>query len=495
MRVLYITMIFIICSFLQSSAQEDKVDYPTYSLAQEKDEKIQKHHFKKIYDKRSKRFRLIKDTVIIQFPETAKIETIKPYLDNLGLEIVSNLGKQVYLCKLKETDNESLVSKLNYIQALIQEENGSSFIEGFDLNEYKRVQVTDLDESIAHLEWHLNNDGINGLKKGADINASKAWEYTQGDLTKIAVIDTGIDLKLKKKVNIFEKGVNARTVDQSLGAEESLTAIAPKNSKENHATAIIGIINAKGKDGLMGIAPNSTVIPIRLIDDSGLVSTAQIIYAFQKADEVGAQIINCSWGSRAPLTGVKAELSDMEKNLYKEIAVKGNHNNGIVIVFAAGNKGSRDLNYSPEARYWYNFAVGASDSSDTITSYSNLGRGLDVIAPGGDTNSPIYTYDREDLTKNNRMNRKSIQIQGYNEGSIAKNFKGTSAAAAIVSGVAALVHSSNPDLSAREIKHILRSTADPIDCPVMDQDYACGTGRINAAKALEYSSSNFPLKP
>lgn len=498
MRVLaYLTIAFVIGSFQGLLAENKLNSQYSYSLAQLNDEEIGSQHFKKIYDSELKRLRLIKDTVIVKFHNTTRTEVIEHYLQNYGLEIVSDLGNNTFLCKLsKVNDNENLVVQLNNIKAIIKEQSlhANSLVENFDLNEYKQIQLSDNnDDSFLNLQWHLINDGINGVKKGADINADKAWEYSHGQGSKVAIIDTGIDMKLKKKVNILGKGINARIIDQSLSREKSNTAKAPKDSRENHATAIIGIIGAKGDDqGLMGIAPQATIIPIRLIDDYGLTSTAQIVYAFHKADELGAEIINCSWGSSSSdIDNSTMELSDMEKNLYETIATKGNNGKGILIVFASGNKGRSNLNYSPEARYEYNFAVAASDSSDTVTAYSNLGEGIDLIAPGGDTLTPIYTYDRTDQTKICKNGiTKVIAIEGYNEGCIAKGFKGTSAAAAMVSATAALVHSINPALSAQEIRDILVTSSDSINCPILSSVNACGAGRLNAARAVQFSLSS-----
>lgn len=231
------------------------------------------------------------------------------------------------------------------------------------------------------------------------------------------------------------------------------------------------------------------VIPIRLINDDGMTSTAQIIYAFQKADALGAQIINCSWGSVYPsIAGVQSELSDSEKNLYKTIASKGNNGKGIITVFASGNNSYTDFNTLPEARSEFNLATAASDSSDSITSYSNLAEELDLIAPGGDSQAPIYTLDRADITKINQNGIEKIKIQGYNKGNIATSFKGTSAAAAVASGVAGLVRSINPILSAQEVKDILLETANPLACPITD-DSDCGAGRINAGEAAYKAST------
>ncbi len=477
----YLITILFFANFLIAQAQ-NKIHY---SLIESEEEQIGSETFKKVYDNDLQRTRLIKNTIIIKFNNTAETEVIKDYLLNLKLKIISNLGNKTFLCKLKKID-QNLVSQLNNIKTLIEKQNQDlPLVEVFDLNEYREIDLFGSNDSLGKLEWHLNNDGINGIKAGADINAYKAWELTKGQGIKIAVIDTGIDPKLKERVNILGDGVNARIIDPSIGDERTSTAYAPKNSKENHATAIIGIINANNKNnGLSGVAPDSVVIPIRLINDDGMTSTAQIIYAFQKADALGAQIINCSWGSVYPsIAGVQSELSDSEKDLYKTIASEGNNGKGIITVFASGNNSYTNFNTLPEARSEFNLAIGASDSSDSITSYSNLAEELDLIAPGGDSQAPIYTLDRTDTTKINQDGIEKIKIQGYNKGNIATSFKGTSAAAAVASGTAGLVLSINPSLTAKEVKDILLETADPISCPSTDNN-ECGAGRINAGEAV-----------
>lgn len=475
-------------NFLAAQAQS-KIHY---SLIESEEETIGSETFKKVYDNDLQRTRLIKNTVIIKFNSTAKASVIKNYLHSLKLKTISNLGNKTFLCKLKKIDtNQTLVTQLNNIKTLIEMQNQDlPLVEVFDLNEYRKINLFDANDSLTKLEWHLNNDGINGIKEGADINVYKAWELTKGQGVKIAVIDTGIDPKLKYKVNILGDGINARIADLSIGDENNSTAYAPKNSKENHATAIIGIINANNKNnGLSGVAPDSMIIPIRLINDYEMTSTAQIIYAFQKANALGAQIINCSWGSVYPsIAGVQSELSDSEKDLYKTIASEGNNGKGIITIFASGNDSYTNFNTLPEARSEFNLAIAASDSSDSITSYSNLAEELDLIAPGGDNQAPIYTLDRTDISKINQDGVKETKILGYNRGSIATSFKGTSAAAAVVSGAAGLVLSINSTLTAEEVKNILINTADPLVCPSTDTN-ECGAGRVNAGAAVYQAST------
>lgn len=444
---------------------------------------IQSQNFNKIYDQNLKRYRLVKDSFLISFDQILSQSDIETELKDLGLKLDTNLGKGIYLVK---PIGKISGKKLNQIKFLIDMQRAKNkSIKGFDFNEYREIDLLSNGAEYAGLEWHISNDGINGIKKGADISVNDAWKIADGQGIRVAVIDTGIDLDLKNKINILDKGVNARYIDQSLSKEKKHTAIAPKKSKENHATAIAGIIAAKHCGNcLLGVAPGAEVIPIRLIDDSGLVSTAQIIYAFNQAAELGAQIINCSWGaSTSPVhPDQELQLSDIEKNLYQELASNGNNGKGILIVFAAGNKAYRDFKYLPQARSEYVLAVGASDSADEVTTYSNLAEELDLLAPGGDELHTIITYDRSDIVKHKENGTNSVFILGYNRGIIAKDFYGTSASSAVVAGVAALVYSVNPNLTASQVKEILMASADPLECP---EEGLCGSGKVNAVKAVE----------
>lgn len=421
-----------------------------------------KAKFKKLYDKKLKRVRYFKDRVIIRFKPTTKKSVVKKYMLKNNLFPITKLGKRSYSCKVLGSENhpEELVKLLvsegkspEDVSGYLQEEDEALI--DMDIDEYRAVQ-TDGRRSrktvLSSNEWHLKNTGGAGALAGADINVEDAWNFSKGLDVTVAVIDTGFDLK-HKDINYYSEGYDIST--------DKVGAAAPTRSRENHGTAVAGIIAALDNNkGAVGVAPKSKIIPIRLITDDGLVSISQIIAAHYKAVELGADIINNSWGSYDPTlgTGETLDLTSTEEELYKELEEEVNDGRGVVVVFAAGNTGDGNFNNAPEARNPYTLAVGATNSRDERASYSVYGAQLDLVAPGGDSEAGIFTTDRKDL-KVKRKGKKKRLVRGYSKGIFANNFTGTSAAAPVVSGVAALVWSINPSLTAKQVKEILRLSA------------------------------------
>ena len=295
----------------------------------------------------------------------------------------------------------------------------------------------------------------------------------------VAVIDTGCDIT-HPDINFLNKGYSTVTGEYS--------AMPPSYSGENHATAVAGIIASKdnGK-GTVGVAPEAQIVPIRLISDRGMVATSQIIEAHLKAVEMGARIINNSWGTydSSLADGESLELSDLETELYQNLALNVNGGKGVTVIFAAGNSGEGNFAAHPEARSEYTFAIGAIDSKDRKTRYSVYGTELDLVAPGGQEKG-ITTTDRKDL-------KRGRSLLGYARGSYTDTFTGTSAAAPVVSGVAALILSVNPNLTAQDVKDILRQSArrdlDSYYQFTSGKSDEIGYGIVDAAAAVELAKN------
>lgn len=466
--------------------------------------------FAKIFDSKLKRERLVKDDLIIKFKKDILIGDVYYYLSRKNLELVKDLGSNTFLCKpIGERNNTKLLRAINSLNAQNLNEASEDYnyddealnemVALFDVNEYKKIGTSEIwTNPLAKKAWHLDNDGRNGLIAGADINVEDAWNYTHGEGVKIAVIDTGFDTG-HKDINYYKQGFNALSYGGEIAEVSSAVAgstddaMAPKFSNENHGTAVAGIISAKDNDmGVVGVAPSAEVIPIRLINDTGSVSVAQIVAAFRKAQEMGAQIINNSWGSRNPNLedGEIFNVSDIERDLYIDVAKNGNNGKGIIVMFASGNSGSANFNNSPEARIPEVVAVGATDSTDQRVAYSVFGPELDIVAPGGGYKT-IITTDRRDL-KSRKGKRK---VTGYSKGSYAKGFRGTSAATPVAAGVAALIWSINPNLNADEVKEIMYKSAIKIKRRQYEyqdgKDLQMGHGRVDAARAVELALQSF----
>lgn len=228
-----------------------------------------------------------------------------------------------------------------------------------------------------------------------------------------------------------------------------------------HGTHISGVIAAATDNSLAtaGIASNVTIMPLKVLDQAGLGSTATLTAAITYATQHGASIINLSLGG------------DEDDPIFHQ-AIQTAVQQGIVVIAAAGNSGAATVTYP--AQYAEVIGVGATNTDGTRASYSNYGSGLTLVAPGGDPNLDLNADGQPD----------AIPSQTCADATCTTFFtiylSGTSQAASEVSAVAALLESCGAP--AGNIRTLLTSSA--IDLGVAGRDDVFGAGQVDAAGAL-----------
>lgn len=227
-----------------------------------------------------------------------------------------------------------------------------------------------------------------------------------------------------------------------------------------------GIIAARNNNiGISGVAYDTKIIFLKYKKE---MSDSDTIELFSKAEEFGADIINCSWGTYDVSQAVKDKIVDLSTN--------GRDGKGTIIVFSSGND-NKDMQ-NDESNIKEVISVGASNINNLRSSYSNFGENLDILAPGGDTLG-ISTLDP--------MYSNGINNDNYSIAYKTEPFIGTSASAPIVSAVIALMLEKNPNLTRVEIENILKSTSDKIG----EFDYInkhnkyYGYGKINLSNIMK----------
>lgn len=312
-------------------------------------------------------------------------------------------------------------------------------------------------------QWALNNAGQNGGKQNADISALSAWAKTKGsEKVVVAVLDSGVDY------THTDLAANIWTRPDSIPAYEdeelnSVNDLHGYNSDENsgdpmddngHGTHCAGVIGAEGdnNEGIAGINWNVQIMPLKFLGRGGFGSTKNAIEAINYAVDrkragVNVRVISASWGSYS----YSKALED---------AIRAAGEEGILFVAAAGNS-STDNDKKPHYPASYNLpnviSVAATDASDNLASFSCYGAtSVHIAAPGKDI---LSTW-----LKN-----------GYREAS------GTSMATPQVSGVAALILATSPNMKIEKLRERLLNSVDKIDS--LDGKVET-SGRLNAAKAL-----------
>ena len=310
------------------------------------------------------------------------------------------------------------------------------------------------------------------------VRAPQAWDIEKGrpDVI-VAVLDTGVDvnhpdLAGRIWVNADETGNNA-TDDDGNGCVDDLNGCAfvsdPAPSCQRatsgfihdevgHGTFVAGIIAADGgNEGIVGIARNVTVMPVKVLDCSGTGTSLAVSQGIIYAAKNGAKVINISLGGQ------------VDSALIREAVRVATDDYGVLIVAASGNTGKEGVAYP--ARYDRVLAVGAASiaNPDKAASFSTIGPEVDVVAIG---ESIVGTVPKTSCA----VFLPCIGGQPYATGN------GTSFSAPQVSGLAALILSRRPGTPPGEVLKLIKATA--VSVPDGTKPNWAGEGRIDMAAAL-----------
>ncbi|MQA84691.1 MAG: type VII secretion-associated serine protease mycosin [Streptosporangiales bacterium] len=282
------------------------------------------------------------------------------------------------------------------------------------------------------------------------LQPKRAWPITQGEGVTVAVIDSGVDTS------------HPNLSGQVVGGSNFLND--PPGSFDTdcsgHGTAVAGIIAAKEISGVSfyGVAPRAKLLSLRQSDPIGASQEGG-------GDVVGmAEAIQYAVAQGADVINISVTTTDDDTRL--QAAVNNAVAKDVVVVAAAGNENVQNPEQTANATFYpaaYEnvLAVAAVGSGDEPSQVSHEGSYVDISAPG------------ENVTS-------TFPIRGRGEGYAAQD--GTSFAAPYVSGVAALVRSRYPDLSATQVMERLTTTADP---PVQgEQNIETGAGVVNPYAAV-----------
>ncbi|WP_282704202.1 type VII secretion-associated serine protease mycosin [Streptomyces sp. CC219B] len=303
-------------------------------------------------------------------------------------------------------------------------------------------------------------DGIRAKQWALEaMHTQEAWQTTKGEGVTVAVLDTGVDDEHPDLAGNVLAGKDL----VGFGAQRGDRAWA------RHGTAMAGIIAGHGHgyagaDGVMGIAPEAKILPVRVILEDGDSARAKA-----RTSRGNALADGIRWAADHGADVINLSLGDDSKSAHPESAedeaVQYALEKGVVVVASAGNGGEKGDRISYPAAYPGVIAATAVDKFGTRASFSTRRWYATVSAPGVDV--VIADPDRK-----------------YYEG------WGTSAAAAFVSGAAALVKSAHPDLTPAQIKTLLEDTAR--NAPAGGRDDSRGYGFVDPAAALKKAAALEP---
>jgi len=278
------------------------------------------------------------------------------------------------------------------------------------------------------------------------VGAERVWRRVTGAGVKVAVLDTGID-------------ENHPDLTVS-GGISMVPGVTSWDDDQGHGTHCAGIIGARNNpSGVVGVAPNSKLYAVKVLNDRGTGYLSWILAGMGWAEQNGMDVVSMSLGSNVDKPDAPCTLA------YQRAAERLN-SAGCITVAAAGNNGRDPVNpwVGNPARCAGFMAVAAVDRNKNLAAFSSRGPaslcsdcGVEIAAPGVSINS---------TTRGGGYGLKS----------------GTSMACPHVSGAAALLKELHPTWTPGKIRDRLRATADDLGAPGNDPSF--GSGLLNCHRAV-----------
>ena len=307
----------------------------------------------------------------------------------------------------------------------------------------------------------------------------------------------GLD-KLAEQINAQDlrdgdtagKGVDVALIDSGVAPIDGLSGAKVVNGPDlsfdsqnadtrytdgyGHGTHLAGII-AGDTDDFQGIAPNARIVSVKVADSRGMADVSQVIAGIDwvvshaHSSGLNVRVLNLSFGTDS------AQAYQLDPLAY---AAERAWHAGIVVVASTGNDGSRNGRLTNPAIDPYVLAVGAADTTyrtPRVASFSGRGndeRSPDLVAPGAHIESLQPHGTAADRSAGSTARKSNGLFLG----------SGTSQAAAVASGAAALLLGERPELSPDQVKALLTGTANPV--PGAGQR-AQGSGLLDVGAAAQ----------
>jgi serine protease AprX len=319
------------------------------------------------------------------------------------------------------------------------------------------------------------------------IHASDVWGIYKGTGVGVAVVDSGIHLGMD-----FTDAMSNTRIMAQVKFNSQTTNMSDMYGHGTHVAGIIGGRGVNSSGGYVGVAPDVNLINVKVSDDTGNAAVSDVVNGLQWVLDNKAtyniRVVNLSLNSTVADSYQVDPLDAAVETLWKA---------GIVVVASTGNNGTSNAGvvYAP-ANDPFVITVGAvndqgtaSTSDDTLASFSSYGTipvsttaGLttnmskpDLVAPGVNIISDLASSGTT-LAKAHPAN----VINNY-----YFRMSGTSMAAPMVAGAAALLLQSNPTLTPNQVKYRLMSTAQAVGTKT-----GVGAGEANVAAAIKSTSTS-----
>ncbi|XP_032878496.1 PC3-like endoprotease variant B [Amblyraja radiata] len=358
-------------------------------------------------------------------------------------------------------------------------------------SESEEGKALQFNDPLWSAQWELFNTGQTNGPKGFDINVMPAWKKNiTGSGVVVAIIDDGVDhinTDLKKN---YDPNASFDFNDFLDDQHDPVPNYAdPSNG---HGTKCAGEVAMEANNNFcgVGIAYNARIGGIRILDGkvTDALEAAALTYKNNYID-----IYSCCWGPKD--NGRKLDgPGKLTSKAIREGAEKGRNGKGNIFIWASGNGGMLEDHCGADGyvNSIFTVAVGAVSNLGLSTFYSEACSAVMAVVPtGGASNSPFEKNGMDELDL--------VTTELDNE--CTKTFKGTSSAAPMAAGIIALVLEVNPNLTWRDVQHLIVRTCkitDPLskDWKINGAGYHVhhkyGFGLLDAGRILKEA---LKLKP
>lgn len=403
-------------------------------------------------------------------------------------------------------------------------------------NEVVQPEDAAINDAFINEQWYLNNVGQSALTStglggvaGEDIQAFSSTFLSpenyakgyKGNGVEIAIVDTGLEIRHEDlAANVVEDG-SYNFLDGTNDPTSTVT-------DGDHGTSVAGLAAGRGGNaiGIWGVAPHASLRGFNLIASNQDLAEELASLGYQEAADgflglengtvsifnksygsnpvvvprlddsyptsAGAQIVAVmeamAWGTEYLRNGKGAVYIKAGGNEYHEMPKESNFSPDWCRIANEYGVTCYNLNQETENNSPYQLVVGAFNAHGVRSSYSNTGSAIWLSAPGGEYgfDAPaLMTTDQsgcsvgysQTFAASTPFNRGAVN-SGNESCNYYSSFNGTSSAVPIVSGVVALLLEANPDLTWRDVKHILAATARQIDPDLEDNVISLGGAQV-----------------
>ena len=288
------------------------------------------------------------------------------------------------------------------------------------IDECSAIQ-TSFGDPLFGCHWHLDNTATNSGTAGQDVNVDSAWAITQGEGVNVVIVDDEISFDHEDLEDNWDPNLGYNYVEPEKEVDP----------RQSHGLMVAGIIAARDNNlGGRGVAPRTTIFGHNFSRNSNLVNAVDAL----TRNSAVAAVSNNSWMLRNT-RGTRA-ISEAWVEALETGVNEGFHGKGTFYAFAAGNShpDGFHVNLNEGKNHYTQTLVCAVTEDGTRDELSETSYSLWLCAPAASFSTDLW--DR-----------------------YTNDFGGTSAATAVVSGVAALLRSANPDLTWRDLKLVLAASA------------------------------------